>query len=49
MMGQCRKMRREIGGMQLLQRLTDGSMKPRALRVGRALIERLAEKRVVKR
>ena len=37
-------MRREIGGRHLLlQRFTDGAMKPHTLCVSRALIERLAE------
>src|ERR1700722_5690694 len=43
-MRQFGKVRGEIGGVDLLERFTDGAMKPRTLRVSRAFVERLADK-----
>src|SRR5258708_10425452 len=45
-MRQFRKVRSEIGGVHLLERFTDGAMKPHTLRVSRAFVERLADKGV---
>ena|SRR5258707_9551662 len=45
-MRQFRKVRSEIGGVHLLERFTDGAMKPHTLRVSRAFVERLADERM---